>query len=158
MSLAEREEISHGLAAGDSPRSIARGLGRAPSTISREVAERGGRFVHRAMPADRAAWAVRPKPTKLSRDPRSAALMAEKLVQRRSPQQIAGWLRRNQSPGGDTAMSVAHGSVSRVMQTDHHIIGYSRLAIGLGPGQDQSQVPGGRLSKRLPVSSIGVAR
>ncbi|MEV0343433.1 helix-turn-helix domain-containing protein [Nocardia sp. NPDC050713] len=100
LSLAEREEISRGLAAGDSLRSIARSLGRAPSTISREVAKRGGRFVYRALPADRAAWAraVRPKPTKLSRDPRLAALVAEKLVQRWSPQQIAGWLRRTRSP------------------------------------------------------------
>ncbi|MBF6303161.1 helix-turn-helix domain-containing protein [Nocardia amamiensis] len=48
LSLTEREEISRGLAAGDSLRSIARGLGRAPSTISREVAKRGGRFVYPA--------------------------------------------------------------------------------------------------------------
>lgn len=57
LSLAEREEISRGLAAGDSLRGIARGLGRAPSTISREVAGHGGRFAYRALPADRGAWA-----------------------------------------------------------------------------------------------------
>ncbi|QIS17625.1 IS30 family transposase [Nocardia terpenica] len=97
LSLAEREEISRGLAAGDSLRGIARGLGRALSTVSREVAGHGGRFAYRALPADRAAWAraVRPKPTKLSRDPRLAAVVAEKLAQRWSPQQIAGWLARN---------------------------------------------------------------
>ncbi|WP_370465436.1 helix-turn-helix domain-containing protein [Nocardia sp. CS682] len=73
LSLAEREEISRGLAAGDSLRGIARRLGRAPSTISREVAGRGGRFAYRALPADQAAWAraTRPKPTK-HRNVRSA--------------------------------------------------------------------------------------
>ncbi|MEU1205113.1 helix-turn-helix domain-containing protein [Nocardia sp. NPDC005825] len=98
LSLAEREEISRGLAAGDSLRAIARCLGRAPSTISREVSGHGGRFAYRALPADRAAWArvVRPKPTKLSQDPKLAQIVAEKLTARWSPQQIAGWLARNQ--------------------------------------------------------------
>ncbi|MFD6357801.1 IS30 family transposase [Nocardia tengchongensis] len=97
LSPAEREQISRGLAAGESLRGIARSLGRAPSTISREVAGNGGRFDYRAVTADQAAWAraVRPKPTKLSQNPRLAAIVAERLVQRWSPQQIAGWLRRN---------------------------------------------------------------
>ncbi|MFF0614146.1 IS30 family transposase [Nocardia tengchongensis] len=97
LSLAEREEISRGLAAGESLRAIARRLGRAPSTISREVAGRGGRFAYRALAADRAAWAraVRPKPTVLSKNPRLAQWVAERLTQHWSPQQIAGWLRRN---------------------------------------------------------------
>ncbi len=46
-------------------------------------------------------------------------------------------------------------SISRVNRS---LSGYSRLVVGLDPGQDQSQVPGGRLSKRLPASSVGVAR
>ncbi|MFC7429981.1 IS30 family transposase, partial [Nocardia tengchongensis] len=114
LSLAEREEISRGLAAGDSLRSIARGLGRAPSTVSREVAKRGGRFAYRALPADRAAWAraVRPKPTKLSKNPGLAAVVSEKLVQRWSPQQIAGWLARNpQSSMG----YVSHETIYRTL-------------------------------------------
>ncbi|WP_191094485.1 IS30 family transposase, partial [Nocardia colli] len=114
LSLAEREEISRGLAAGDSLRSIARGLGRAPSTISREVAGRGGRFSYRALPADQAAWAraTRPKPTKLSRDPALAAVVAEKLALAWSPQQIAGWLRRNpQSSMG----YVSHETIYRAL-------------------------------------------
>lgn len=113
LSLAERE-ISCGLAAGDSLRGIARGLERASSTISREVAGRGGRFAYRSLPADRAAWAraVRPKPTKLSRDPRLAALAAEKLTARWSLQQIAGWLRRNrQSSMG----YVSHETIYRTL-------------------------------------------
>ncbi|MFJ9743558.1 IS30 family transposase [Streptomyces sp. NPDC101166] len=114
LSLAEREEISRGLAAGDSLRSIARGLGRSPSTISREVAGRGGRFAYRALPADRAAWAraVRPKPTKLSRNPRLAAVVAEKLSQRWSPQQIAGWLARNPS---SSMGYVSHETIYRTL-------------------------------------------
>ena len=64
LSLAEREEISRGLAGGESLRSIARRLGRSPSTISREVAANGGRRRYRACRADKAAVrrARRPKP------------------------------------------------------------------------------------------------
>jgi hypothetical protein len=63
LTMAEREEISRGLAAGLSLRTIAAGLGRAPSTISREVAANGGARRYRAARADRAAWsrAARPK-------------------------------------------------------------------------------------------------
>ena len=56
LSLEEREEISRGLAAGESLRAIAAGLGRVPSTISREVAGNGGRSRYRALAADRTAW------------------------------------------------------------------------------------------------------
>jgi DNA-binding CsgD family transcriptional regulator len=92
--LAEREEISRGLAAGDSCRVIARRLGRAPSTVSREVARNGGRRCYRAQPADAAAdrRARRPKPAKLVLQPRLRAVVEEKLALRWSPQQIAGWL------------------------------------------------------------------
>jgi len=92
LSLAEREEISRGLAAGVSLRMIAAGLGRAPSTISREVLGNGGRARYRAAAADRAAWsrAARPKATKLATTPALAALVAAKLEQEWSPEQIAG--------------------------------------------------------------------
>jgi IS30 family transposase len=68
LSLAEREEISRGLAAGESLRSIARRLGRAPSTVSREVAANQGTRGYRACAADRAALrrVRRPKPAKLA--------------------------------------------------------------------------------------------
>jgi transposase, IS30 family len=90
----EREEISRGLAAGESLRTIAAGLGRAPSTISREVGRNGGRSRYRALAADRAALAraVRPKQTKLSRWPGLPAMVENKLESCRSPEQIAGWL------------------------------------------------------------------
>ncbi|GAB3203446.1 IS30-like element ISCfr4 family transposase [Nocardia tengchongensis] len=89
-------------------------MGRAPSTVSREVAGNGGRLGYRAVAADQAAWsrAVRPKPTKLSQNPRLAAVVTERLAQRWSPQQIAGWLRRNpqRSMG-----SVSHETIYRAL-------------------------------------------
>src|ERR1700750_1072061 len=96
LSLAEREEISRGLAAGLSLRAIAAALGRAPSTVCREVAGRGGRRGYRAAPADRLAWsrASRRKPCKLAPRPTLRAIVGEKLKQQQwSPQQIAGWLK-----------------------------------------------------------------
>ena len=92
--LAEREEISRGLAAGHSCRVIAQRLGRAPSTVSREVARSGGRCRYRAQPADGAAdrRARRPKPAKLALQPRLRAVVEDKLGLRWSPQQITGWL------------------------------------------------------------------
>jgi DNA-binding CsgD family transcriptional regulator len=74
--VAEREEISRGLAAGDSCRVIAQRLERAPSTVSREVARNGGRCRYRAQAADAAAdrRARRPKPAKLVLQPRLRAV------------------------------------------------------------------------------------
>jgi transposase, IS30 family len=94
LSLAEREEISRGLAGGESLRGIARRLGRAPSTVSREVARHGGRGGYRACRADRAALRLmrRPKVAKLARCARLRAVVEAKLELRWSPQQIASWL------------------------------------------------------------------
>ena len=113
LSLAEREEISRGLAAGLSLRMIAAGLGRAPSTVSREVLGNGGRSRYRAAVADRAAWsrAARPKATKLASRPALAALVAAKLELDWSPQQIAGWLKIEFPDDGQ--MQVSHESIYR---------------------------------------------
>jgi IS30 family transposase len=113
LSLAEREEISRGLAAGESLRVIAVRLGRAPSTVSREVARNGGRSGYRALTADQAAWtrACRPKPTKLARLPGLRAMVEDKLESRWSPEQIAGWLRRRFPTG--TVMHVSHETIYR---------------------------------------------
>jgi|SRR5579871_5783998 len=94
LSLAEREEISRGVAAGESLRAIARRLGRAPSTVSREVAANGGNRRYRAVVADRAALrrARRPKRAKLAMAPELCAVVEAKLALRWSPQQISGWL------------------------------------------------------------------
>jgi IS30 family transposase len=94
LSLAEREEISRGLAAGESLRVMAGRLGRTPSTVSRQVARNGGRASYRACRADRAAVRNmrRPKVAKLARCPRLRVVMQAKLELRWSPQQIASWL------------------------------------------------------------------
>ena len=56
LTLAEREDISRGIACGSSIRGIAQGLHRCASTISREVARHGGRAQYRANEADQQAW------------------------------------------------------------------------------------------------------
>jgi len=95
LTLAEREEISRGVAAGQSLRWIAASLGRAPSTVSREISRNGGRRQYRAAKADQAAWdrAHRPKTCKLARNRKLALIVAEKLQLQWSPDQIAGWLK-----------------------------------------------------------------
>jgi IS30 family transposase len=113
LSLTEREEISRGLAAGLSYRAIAAGLRRAPSTVSREVANNDGRQAYRALHADAAAWtrACRPKATKLSRRPGLCSMVEEKLALRWSPEQISGWLRRRFPTGVE--MHVSHETIYR---------------------------------------------
>lgn len=94
LSLAEREEISRGLAGRSSLRAIARHLDRAPSTISREIGRHGGHARYRAIRADDRAWqrARRPKPCKLATSPVLRELVAAKLALEWSPEQISGWL------------------------------------------------------------------
>jgi IS30 family transposase len=95
LSLAEREEISRSLAIGHPIRQIARSLGRAPSTISREINRNGGQTSYRAGCADAAAWkrSHRPKNCKLVDNPGLARIVASKLQLQWSPEQIAGWLK-----------------------------------------------------------------
>lgn len=109
----ERESISRGLAAGLSGRQIAKQLGRAPSTVSREVARNGGGTCYRAAKADERAWdqARRPKPCVLALNPELAQLVASKLAEQWSPQQIAGWLRREHPH--TAAMQVSHETIYR---------------------------------------------
>src|SRR5215469_249495 len=111
LSLAEREEISRGLAAGRSLRGIASGLGRAPSTVCREVAANGGRVRYRACAADRRAVRLlgRPKPAKLAVCSRLRQVVESKLELHWSPQQIAGWLAV--SYPDDPEMRVSHETI-----------------------------------------------
>ena len=96
LRAAEREEISRGLAADESLRQLARRLGRAPSTISREVARNGGRDEYRASAAEAAAGlrAARPKPCRLAIQPRLQRAVERQLRADWSPQQITAWLRQ----------------------------------------------------------------
>jgi len=95
LTAAEREEISRQLACGQSLRAMSRMLGRAPSTLSREVARNGGRRAYRAAVADGHAWhrTRRPQRCRLATHPGLRRIVARKLAQQWSPQQISGWLR-----------------------------------------------------------------
>jgi IS30 family transposase len=111
LSPAEREEISRGLVSGLSLREIAGGLGRSPSTVSREVARNGGRRGYRACRADRAALrrACRPRSSKLVSCSRLRSVVEAKLELRWSPEQISGWLVR-EFPD-DPEMRVSHETI-----------------------------------------------
>jgi IS30 family transposase len=113
LTLAEREDISRGIASGSSIREIARHLDRAASTVSREVTRHGGRPAYRAHEADDQAWesALRPKKCLLALHPRLREVVASKLILDWSPEQISGWL-KTQYPD-DESMRVSHETVYR---------------------------------------------
>jgi len=113
LTTEEREEISRGLAHDETVRGLAQRLGRAPSTISREIRRHGGRARYRARGADQRAWARarRPKMCRLATRPGLRRLIAEKLTQQWSPQQIAGWLRRTFP--SDPEQHVSHETIYR---------------------------------------------
>ena len=113
LTLPEREEISRGIAGCLSLRTIAMQLGHSPSTISREVNRNGGLKHYRASQADQATWdrAHRPKPCKLAGSPMLRRIVARKLRSKWSPEQIAGWLKR-EYPGNESHQ-VSHETIYR---------------------------------------------
>ena len=113
LTLAEREEISRVVVAGHSIRSIAAQLGRAPSTISREIKRNGGQEGYRASQADQSAWdrGRRPKAGKLAKNRALARIVAGKLQLQWSPEQVAGWLKRTYPD--DTSRQVSHETIYR---------------------------------------------
>jgi len=113
LTLAEREDISRGIACGSSIRDIAKGLQRAVSTVSREVARHGGRPLYRAHEADHQAWesALRPKVCLLAVHVKLQRMVASKLILDWSPEQISGWL-KIQYPE-DESMRVSHETIYR---------------------------------------------
>ena len=113
LTLAEREEISRGLATDASIRQIAATLGRAPSTVSREIRRHGGAHMYRAAEADTQAWthSRRPKPCRLATSPPLQQIVASKLALEWSPEQVAGWLKL-EFPDQDT-MRVSHETIYR---------------------------------------------
>lgn len=115
LTLAEREEISRGIARGESARAIGRTLGRSHTTISREINGCGGRGRYRAHVADRAASdrARRPRATKLELCAQLRELVIERLEQDHSPQQIAGWLRVTYPD--NEQMQVSHETIYRAL-------------------------------------------
>jgi IS30 family transposase len=115
LKLSEREEISRGVMAGRSTRTMARALRRAPSTVSREIGRNGGRLAYRASEADASAWqrARRPKRCKLAQNRALARLVAEKLRLQWSPYQVAGWLKRRYPQ--DETRQVSHETIYRTL-------------------------------------------
>ncbi|HXO32528.1 MAG TPA: helix-turn-helix domain-containing protein, partial [Candidatus Acidoferrales bacterium] len=113
LTMAEREDISRGIASGSSIREIARGLDRAASSVCREVARHGGRPAYRAQDADQQAWvsALRPKSCLLAENRKLRDIVASRLILDWSPEQISGWL-QNQYPH-DESLRVSHETIYR---------------------------------------------
>jgi len=113
LTLAEREAISRAVVAGQSIRSVATSLGRAPSTISREIKRNGGQECYRANQADQAAWdrTLRPKTCKLVKNRTLAHIVAGKLQRLWAPEQIAGWLKHTYPD--DENNQVSHETIYR---------------------------------------------
>ena len=113
LTLLERETISRGIVARQSARSMARQLGRSPSTVSREIRRNGGHVHYRAARADEQAWvrAQRPKLCKLAKSWWLRQIVARKLGMLWSPEQIAGWLKR--AYPGEESNQVSHETIYR---------------------------------------------
>src|SRR3984957_8139183 len=113
LTLVEREEISRGIAAAETARSMVRKLGRSASTVSREISRNGGYDRYRASRADETAWerARRPKRCKLAANPHLREVVARKLRGNWSPEQIAGWLKSARP--GDEENQVSHETIYR---------------------------------------------
>ena len=113
LTFAEREDISRGIASASSIREIARGLSRATSTVSREVARHGGRPAYRAHEADQQAWnsALRAKECLLARNQQLRNIVAGKLILDWSPEQISGWLKARYP--NNESMHVSHETIYR---------------------------------------------
>jgi IS30 family transposase len=160
LSLAKREEISRGVVAGRSMRSLAASLGRAPSTISREIRRNGGAGGYRASRADQAAWdrARRPKVCKLAQNRTLAHLVASKLCLEWSPEQIAGWLKR--SYPNDEAHQVSHETIYRSLfiqargALKKELMAHLRRTRGMRRSRHHTQKTGihGRINDAVAIS------
>jgi hypothetical protein len=140
LSMAEREEVSRGVAAGEPCRQVAARLGRAPSTLSRELARNGGRRHYRAQAADAAAFrrAQRPKAAKLVQQPRLRAVVEAKLALRWSPEQIAGWL----------PLAYPQDPVMRVSHETTYLSLFVQSRGALRPSSSAARAPVGRCAIR----------
>ena len=149
LRLAEREEISRGIAAGRSMRQIAQTLGRSPSTVSREIRRNGGCSSYRASGADRRAWerSLRPKPCRLARHAELRWRVAQKLALQWSPQQIAGWLKQ-QFPA-DQGMQVSHETIYRSLFIQTRGVLKKELMAHLRSARQMRQAKGGTTKSGL---------
>ena len=148
LRLEEREEISRGIAAGASIRRIARMLGRAPSTVSREVKRHGGRAAYRASDADTGAWerARRPKCCRLASHRRLRWRVAQKLALQWSPKQISGWLKREFT---DQDMQISHETIYRSLFVQARGVLKKELMAHLRTARQMRQAKGGTVKSGL---------
>jgi IS30 family transposase len=149
LRLEEREEISRGIAAGRSIRRIAENLGRAPSTVSREVRRNGGCGAYRASEADTRAWerAQRPKRCRLAVHPELRWCVAQKLALQWSPKQIAGWLKREFA--FDQDMQVCYETIYRSLFVQTRGVLKKELMAHLRTARQMRQAKGGTLKSGL---------
>jgi transposase, IS30 family len=158
VSFAEREQISRGLAAGESLRAIARQLGRAPSTISREVECGGGRRRYRALTAERRAGERlrRSKPTKLARCPRLRAQVEAGLLKHWSPQQISARLKADHPD--DPELRISHETIYQSLYVQSRGELRRQLARNLRSGRIKRRARAGgperrgRIADMVPIS------
>ncbi len=157
LSTADREEISRGIAADHSAAVIPADLGRAPSTVSREIRRNGGREHYRAVKAGHRAvsLAKRPKPQRLDVNLMLLIVVAFKLGQDWSPEQISQWLRRTYPE--DASMRLSHEAIYRSI----YIAGRKALARCLGrpsghlrSGRTMRVPRAARVSKELVKFSV----
>jgi IS30 family transposase len=164
LSVSEREEISRGLVARESCRAIAKRLGRAPSSISREIRRHGGVGEYRAQAADKEAWdrALRPKTCRMATHPALRRLVWQKLRDDWSPEQIARWL--VMSYPDDPALHVSHETIYRTLyvqtrgELKKELTAHLRRSYGVRQsprarrtGRGRGQIPGAvSISERPP--------
>lgn len=159
LTLAEREEISRGVVAGRSIRSIAARLGRAPSTVSREINRNGGLRHYRANQADQAAWerAHRPKTCKLAQNRALARIVAKQLQLDWSPEQVAGWLKY--AYPDDERYQVSHETIYKSLfiqargALKQELLGYLRRTRSMrrGRGHTQKTKEHGRIKDTVSI-------
>jgi len=149
LRLEEREEISRGVAAGRSVRRIAQGLGRSPSTVSRELRRNGGCNVYRASEADTRAWerALRPKSCRLALNATLRWRVAQKLALQWSPEQVSGWLKR-QFPA-DQDMQISHEAIYRSLFIQTRGVLKKELMKHLRTARQMRQAKGGTTKSGL---------
>jgi IS30 family transposase len=158
LSFEERERISRGIAAGQSARAIARALGRAPSTVSREIERCGGRGDYRALSAERSAIArlARPKPGKLQRSPRLRAAVEAGLAKRWSPQQISARLKVEHP--SDPEMRISHETIYQSLYVQSRGELRAQLAANLRRARRRRRARGapehrGRIADMVPIAA-----
>ena len=158
LSFREREEISRGLSVDDSCHAIAARLGRAPSSVSREVRRNGGRNHYRALEAERSALGRRrrPKPSKLARSARLRSEVDARLRLEWSPQQISAWLKVEFA--GQPEMQISHETIYLSLYVQSRGTLRKELTKHLrrrrGVRQAKKQLPSGRgqIQDRIMIS------